>query len=97
MFFYMQGWAKVSLALWVWETQSLFLYYYLLIIVFFSTQTTLNLLLPHPVYLWVVHDITMVKVLEKRLLGQKISSFYILIDLAKRFVLLNYFVDKDLY
>ena len=28
---------------------SLFLYYYLLIIALFSTQTTVNLLLPHPV------------------------------------------------
>ena len=29
---------------------SLFLYYYLLIIVLFSIQTTVNLLLPHPVF-----------------------------------------------
>ena len=45
----MQGGAKVGLQLWGHETQSLILYYYLLIIVFFI-QTTVNFLLPYPVY-----------------------------------------------
>ena len=35
-----QGWAKVSVQLWVCERQSLFLCYYLLIIVLFSTLAT---------------------------------------------------------
>ena len=46
----MQGGAKVGLQLRERKTQSLFLYYYLYIAELFSTQTTLNLLLPHPVH-----------------------------------------------
>ena len=44
------GWAKVGVQLWVCKTQSSFVYYYWLIIVLFSIWTTVNLLLPHPVY-----------------------------------------------
>ena len=36
--FYIQGWAKVGLQLWVHKTQSLFLYYYVLIIILFELQ-----------------------------------------------------------
>ena len=48
----MQAGAKVGLQSWVRKTHSLFLYYHLLIIVLFSIWTTVNLLLPHPVYVF---------------------------------------------
>ena len=44
------GVAKVALQLWVRETQSIFLYSYLLIITLISIQTTVILLVPHPVF-----------------------------------------------
>ena len=43
-----QGWTKVGL--WLYVTQSLLFYCYLLIIVLFICMTTVNLLLPTPIY-----------------------------------------------
>ena len=50
---HIQEWAKVGLQLQVYRAQTLFLHYYLLIIVLFSIQTTVNLLLPIPIYTYI--------------------------------------------